>query len=140
MWETKNYNDCSCNLATDCGGDWSGQAGWRCFGVGVLLGVIVRTETSLITFKDSSYHSRGWRSLPIPSSLHCFHFCMPRLLKTSSISAQRGRTCPGSPLRTGWVPPCIVCSQGSKAAHLLPASLSVQLLPTLCSPVSYCSC
>lgn len=31
------------------------QVGWRCFRVGVLLGVIVRTETSLITFKDSSY-------------------------------------------------------------------------------------
>lgn len=40
------------------------QVGWRCFRVGVLLGVIVRTETNLITFKDSGYYS-------LPISLFC---------------------------------------------------------------------
>lgn len=131
------------------------QVGWRCFRLGVLLGVIVRTETSLITFKDSSYSlcfpslspdniqgqqlSQPRLSQPSHFSLHCFNYCMPRLLKTALVSAQRGRTCPDSPLRTVWIPPCILCFQGSKA-QLLPASLSVQLFPTLCSPMSYCSC
>lgn len=60
------------------------QVGRRCFRVGVLLGVIVRTETSLITFKDSSY-SLSFRSL-FPDNVQGQQLLQPRLSQPSHFS------------------------------------------------------
>lgn len=128
------------------------QVGWRCFRVGV----IVRTGTSLITFKDSSY-SLCFPSLS-PDNVQGQQLLQPRLsqpshfslLFTASVTVcqdywkqpwflQRGRICPDSLLRTVWVPPCILCFQ--EVWSTPPSCLSLShLFSTLCSPVSYCSC